>query len=140
MIFHKKETEKIELVARPGRHFMTRLDRQIRRHFFGLAGQPRADPWPLLSQAHHGGPVHQPVPKLIAELFPYGVFGPARLLEEWLWVGCEENDVLHVPPGQVPVGLQGQGRHASGNGSARRMVSCGHTSQILFCFNCLQNL
>ena len=128
----KRKQNRIELVAIPGRHFVPRLDRQIRRHFFGLAGQPGADTGPLLSQAHHGGPVHQPVPKLVAELFPYGVFGPARLLEEWLGVGCEENDVLHVPPGKVPVGLQGQGRHASGDGSARRMVSCGHQPKFIY--------
>ena len=63
------------------------------------------------------------LPELVAELPSGAVPGPSRLLLEGVCPGGHDDQVLHVPPGEAGVGLQGQGGHGGGDGGRGRRAS-----------------
>ncbi len=95
-------------------------DRHVRLQRVGLADELAARAGPHLRQPDHGVGVHQAVAELEAILPADTVSQPAGLVEQRLRVGRQQDDVLHVPPRQVGVGLEREGADAGRDGRACR--------------------
>ena len=72
---------------------------------------------PALGRSDHGTRVHQAVAERMGKVAAERVFVPVRS-SEVPRLGSLDHNVLDVSPGEVGIGLQGQGDDAGGHGGA----------------------
>ena len=86
-----------------------RVDAPLLVDLIGLADMLGRHVGPLLGQVHHSARVHEPVTEFVGDFPLNPVQDPARLLLEGGRPRGEHHQVLHVPPREARVGLEGQG-------------------------------
>lgn len=93
-----------------------RVDAPLLVDLIGLADMLGRHVGPLLGQVHHSACVHEPVTEFVGDLPLNPVQDPARLFLEGGRPRGEHHQVLHVPPREAWVGLEGQGRDTGREG------------------------
>lgn len=110
---------------------VSRVDAPLLVDLVGLADVLGGHVGPLLGQVHHGAGVHQAVTEFVGDLPLHPVQYPARLLLEGGRPRGEHHQVLHVPPGETGVCLEGKGSDACGEGSRGRGARVLHRADMV---------
>lgn len=97
----------------PGR----RIDRSFLVDLLRLTNVLRRHVGPLFGQSDHGTGVHEPVTELVGDLPFHTVEDPAGFFFEGSRAGGQNNEILHVAPGEAGIRLESESGDSSGYGS-----------------------